>query len=893
MPCFRKYLFLIVLMLFNSHINAQSNVIYQSEEKITIPVTFAASPEGYQISTNYFIGEIARCHQKKAEYTHFSYVFNQVFRVIEIQPGKYTATMEFTDLTCSGDVFYRGFPICDALVPDHCSFDFQVSGKQKLPLIDEKVNKASLQPGYNKPAQVTFTDTSITRTYHLKIARLDFSFDPLSTERFTSKLKLIDNYFLSGDLITNYRNQLASIDIGNAEMLMAYDIKLLDLEKAVEKLYQTDYPGKLHLASYDPVGFIDKFNVLSDSLILIRKQLNDKIGSLDKTYYIKGKKELEANELLKAQSYFERSVLFNANYAPSQFELAKIMLKRDSLYAASHRIAFILQKLNPDEVLRKEVLLFTDTLYQKMIAVGDEFVRQEKYNEAVGIFTLCNTFCADLPGYTCSAVNTKGLVKAKFGIYQSYLTVSQKALDNNKLELAEVYINEAMKYQKLHQADIISNAEAKLKLGKLVTAYLVKSDTLSSKQNFEKALQLIVKAKMICDSNQITVPERYNRSLFKAKDGMYKSLLKKSQQLLTAGNISQSEAVLNEAISFQRVNENVISASVIADSMLGKIKSVQYKENILTGKRYLSLFNYLSALTWFDKALELEQRFYFKPEPGLDSLIHASALPVAAEQIDKAMNLLFIQSIDSAELIRVEIQKNLFSHKLAAEAQLIDKIRTLDGLLFRTKCARQKTAFDSMYLAANYHIINQKYVQADEQLTQAIAIAETNRECNIDASYAISDKKMYVKNAGYQRLMNKANDALDEKNYPEYFFYYNDAESFYEANQLKNSGLMHTLLIERIGISPNTALILSVYHNFVLQNRLDEALVCVKTLEKLNMTAENTKGIQQQLGVKMAMRDHTRQLSNNASLMAVNYTANDKWLKYFQAAYIKTWRSMR
>jgi hypothetical protein len=672
-----------------------------------------------------------------------------------------------------------------------------------------------------------------------------------------------------------------------------YDIRLKDVEKTFESLYQTDFPGKLQLTTNDPVQLIDKINNFSDSLFLMKNQMKEKIGSLDKIYYGKAMTELQKGETAKAETLFERSALYNPNFAPSQFELAKIRFRRDSLFSASNTLAYILQKLNPDADLQKQVLLLTDTVYNKMISVGQEYVRMEKFNEAVEMFEHCIMFCTDIPGYTCSDKQLKGLAGAKFGIYQSYLSVSQKAMDNGKIELAEIYIHEALNYQKANSNDIISNAEAKMKLEKLASVYVTKSDTLNGRQNFTKALYFLDKVKRMSDSNQLTLPDKYYYSIQRAKNGLYKGMLKKSQQQLAAGDMTAAENTLNDALDFQSKNSDEVSPSYAVDTLLMRIKSVSYKEKIKQGKLYSSIQDYPLALQYYDEARLLEQKYYLKADPKLDSMIRWTAKPLLISQMSSAERLMGLLLVDSASAVLSAARKSQLQHLLGYDDELNNRLQDLNTKLFSTKCRYQRNRYDSVYTVANYSILRQDYLTADDQLAFAIQIAEKYPDCNVDASSAISDKKLYLKNAAYQKLMQKAKTAFGQKNYPDYFYYYNEAENYYRQNFLINTGMIHPQLVALSSISTDTLFVLKSFEYLTGKNQFEDALSCLKALEKLNYPQINAKGIQQQLGVKMALRDHLQNFSNNPRLMSLNYTADSKWLKYFKSAYVRTWRSMR
>lgn len=890
---FRFNIWVIILLTGIVSINAQNNVIYQTEEIRDIPVNYSSKPQGPEINTNYFIGEIARCAQKKIEFTHYNYTFKKICRIIEDHAGQYTATVEFTDFVCKSDAHYRGFSISDALIPNYASIMLRVYGIQSAPLVEQEIKQAILYPGYSKLGSFAFVDTVRVKKYKIETSDLQFSFNPNSIERFTAKLKLIDDYFLAGPLIDSYMQALRSIDIGKTDMIMAYDIKLKDIESAFETLYKIDYPGKLQLAANDPLHLIEKINTFSDSLYLMKNQMKAKVVSLDKIYYEKGVLALKNGDIVTAVQHLERSATYNPNFAPTQFELARIRFKKDSLISASNTLVYILQKLNPDASLQKDVLLYVDTVYNKMIAEGQEYMRLEKYNEAIQLYEHCIIFCSEVPGYNCTDKQVKGLAGARFGIYQSYLKVAQKALDNGKLELTEIYIQEAINYQKANSKDIISDAEAKLKLEKLTAAYIAKADTIISRQNFEKGLVYLDKVKRICDTNQIPLSEHYFKSVIRAKSSIYKALLKRSQQLIASGNMGLAEKALDEAVLFQKSNQEIINPSAEADTLQIKISSYRYKEKISQGLVHLNNKDFEKAMTSLEEAQLIEKKFNIIRDPKLDSMIQNIGKPIILGQIQSAENLLTVRKPDSAVIVIGDIKSNMGLYQLSADKDLNVKVTELNHRIEIALCKFKTQQFDSIYLAANFNIIRQDFLMADEQLTNALTIAEKYSECKIDATQAMADKRLYTKNMVYQKLMNKAREAYNNKDYTDYFYYYNEAENHYLQNKLINSGIVHPRLIDLVTTSKDTLFALKSFDYLTGKGNYEDALICLKTLQKLNYHMENAKGLQQQLAVKMAQRDHLKDSRSNPVLITLSYTADDKWFKYFKDTYIKTWRSLR
>jgi hypothetical protein len=217
----------------------------------------------------------------------------------------------------------------------------------------------------------------------------------------------------------------------------------------------------------------------------------------------------------------------------------------------------------------------------------------------------------------------------------------------------------------------------------------------------------------------------------------------------------------------------------------------------------------------------------------------------------------------------------------------------LNSYLKIQHCHLVKHNFDSIYELANTFLLKHLFVECLEQLEKAIHLSDLNPDCHVDASYAKTDYKLYLQNSNYQKLLIKAANKLEESNYAECFFYYSQAEIYYKTNQLNTSGLRHISLVEKVEFSTDSVFILKAFEYFMEKSLLMEALLCLKTLEKINYPLLASANKQIQLGKTMALKDHLLDYSLNPNIKTLQYTDNHVWLTYFRKSYVKTWRSMR
>ncbi len=889
----KKFLLIICcFVLLSIMAFGQSRVVFQNSENTTITNTYVANPDENQKITNYYIYEIARSIPKKTEFTQ--YIFNciRTHCIYETGKGEYSSSFAITDVDCSGDITYKGFSVADALIPSYCSYTFSVFSDKPAPLYQKVVTDGQINVGYNIMASYNFSDTASSKKFSTRVDNFAFHYDEKSKQHFAEKLKLIDDYFMSEATIDQCFKKVGAIDFNNTDMIIVYDISLKEAEKTAEEIYSKDFAGKLNLVSYDPVHFIDKYNELSEKLYNTRFQLNQKLKNLDKLYYERGKEELTKNEKAKAEVFFNRSVLYNPDFAPSQLELARLYYDDYKLNDAADKLSYILHNLNPVPDVFKQVILFTDTVYNKMLETGNDHNKAERYNEAIEIFEKCVSFCKDLPRFDCGERHMNGLATARFGIYQSYLTVSQKAIDNGKLELAEIYISDARNYQKQYSNFIINDAEALSKLEKIMMIYVARGDTLISKGNYDKGLSFLEKAKNISEKNKFPLSEKFGKSVSKARAGIYKSLIKKCVQLLTAKLVDPAENKLNEAIDYQKQYSEFIAPVAGVDSLMAKIKYLRYNDFISTGILAQTMRNPESALQHYDQAFDLEQKYFFRRNNKLDSLRRAAAQQVITGQLDIAEKFVVEAKTDSAVALAARIMRGFNYYDLSNDTVLSRRAGQLKNDVFRLRCGRAKQQFDELRKQGDIAVARQDFITSDSLYTKAITVGDSLPDCMIDVDLAIDGKKKYIMPGNYQRMMASASQYLMQHIYNLYFQNYTEAENFYKNAQIGTYGLMHQMLVDKVSVSEDTAFILSGADFFIQKSRPEDVLQCLKTLKKLNYPAVRSKSLQLQSGALLARKDHEVNASASPAVLVVSYTGNDKWFSYFKSSYVKTWKAL-
>lgn len=891
-----KYIFthiILITWLFSaSYSYSQFSVVFEDKKPGSLTFEYASEPTNNHVFTNSMLEEISKSIPQKTEFTQFTFTYTLVLRITQNNSFNYTAGIELYDATCSGDIQYKGFPLSEVLLPAYCEFEAGVYKDNINAAYSFPKQKTLISNGYNRLASLSFVDSSGTTGYSVKTNMLSFVYNDSSEIKFFERLKLIDRYYLSTNSINTIYKSLRNIDAANTDMLLVYDILLSEAEKSAEELYLLDFPGKLHLVQYDPENFLDRFNLLSDTLILVRNEMNLKLKNLDKLYYDKGIKALNNKDMQSAMGQFKKSVLFNPMYAPSQLEIAKILFWRDSLTESAEILKLLLNKANPDPNTYQATILYTDSVYNKLTDQAYFLLNEERHTEAAFIFQYCLSFCDSAGSYQCRDKHIKGLAMAKFGIYQSFLKVAQKAIDNQKYDLAIIYIEEARKYQSENNSAIINDAEAIGKIEIIAHHYMVKGDTLFARKHLKKALDNYHQALSLCSAYHIEIPDKLERSISKAKNAYYSELIQKSRAKVAEGKDIEAEQILNEAIALASENQEIVSNQTVSDSIILMIRQLQYQKYLVEAASFSSQQLSDQAMDALLKAMQVENDFRLRPSLGRDTLVRIIVYPYLCKLLENATLFVSLNLTDTASIMvnrAAEFQKIFNIHH---DSSCISLISVIQKQIHELNCNRINVQFDSIMLASNIFIAEKKYHRASACLSIAIAFSETYPLCSIDPITAIEYKRLYLTPASYQELIEKADIALAMSAYREYVNYYYQAGLF-DQMTLKSFGLTHLPLTDIISTVNSPELVLAASEFYISKNMCDEALLCMHNLKRLGVSVDAATGIQQQLGVKIAIRDYESKNNIKSQILIKQYTAGDQWLKPFRLYYLKTRKSLK
>jgi hypothetical protein len=896
-----KFKLLLIFFLFVSiKISfGQTDPVFTDKQADLFLFKYVESPSGKEKTSNYFIEELSKSIPKILAYTQYSFSFNYQISVSNsnklLKPGKKECkiSVEIKDGKCSGDVLYKGFSIADALLPDFV--DFTISIKNGSEVVKQITAPAIIiHAGYGITSNITFQDSIADDKFKATLSNKIFYYNDSSKILFQKKIQLINDYYHSEFVIASALENIKYIDLENVEMIKVFDIKLNDVEKIIKELKSKAFSEKLNLQSGDPIDFLSKFNDITQKTQKQRVIINQMLATLDKVYYKKGIENAGKGDTISALKFFKKSIEINPYFSPAFYQMVKIYFGQNELDKASQNITTITVKLSPDQPTLKQVIQLGNNIFSKYLTNSETLINAEKFYEALEVLKKAKLFCDSTPAIACNEYIHKDIAKAKYGIYKSFITVSQKAIDKEIFDIAEIYILRAKDYQEKNFSEIISALEADDLLSQLVKKYTYSGLLLNSQLKFDTALIVLEKASELCKKyTEIKCSYNLAPAISTAKNGIYRSLIQKAAKYIQYGEPDKAENAIATAKAYQQSNSIEITTSLSTDSLTTLIKKQWYDKYISEGITNINYNNGEKALSDFEAAKLLEKTYAVKKDHRIDSLTIAAAKPFILKYIETASVNVWGNELDKAIQIQDSLKIIQAKYALTKDTTIQKAMADLKTKIFNQQCKNAQETYNEYYRNAYKKINLKKYSSADDLFLKCMKTGEDNSSCNIHDSTARAGKEKYLHAANYQKLIEESEILASSAKYYDAINKYIESEKYFTENNIRQFGLTHILLNDYLASHKDNNYIYQCANYFVDKNNYTNTFLFLEVLRNRNCPENSTKDIQEMLAQKLAAVDFAANNKQKPSSLINKNTGGIAWYNYFKKAYMKAWKELK
>ena len=463
---------LFILMMLRIVAQDTANVSVRSS------VVFRFIPEQEPSPDNFMIKEIARYNFLNLQKTRIIETFDLKIQIIRKDEKMLVVRSNLNVADVSGDVFYKEFGLKDVLVPEFFAYRINVVSKEDTiaGYLVENVRPGRVRIDTLKPFA-----TSDAEELTYVVSGVSSGFTGRDINRFETRISAINDYLAISRLSSYQLEKARKTDPENSENIFSCFLKVCDLERYVKLTHEMldnigfEIPQQHTVFLQDNLKKLNsrlrRFNTLmaqkaAKSVAVANKQMlaaaTDTLVALQLGYL----HELDRQTFYFDSVYRRLATFFDAEHSPEDFDV-----KANGVFEGSVNLK-----------------LFWEILTDSYIRSADSLMSLEKYHEAVVLLKSAESACGFTGDENGALTVYHKLSTAKWGIYDAYLRVAQKAMDAGNTDMAGRYIKKAETFQQANQGFIVTNGYTLDAYEKLAWLCFEQGDIKFGEENFLKAL---------------------------------------------------------------------------------------------------------------------------------------------------------------------------------------------------------------------------------------------------------------------------------------------------------------------------------------------------------------------------------------------------------------------
>ena len=446
----------LLLLLWGSHVQAQSNALFEQKTQEKLTVSSFQNPE-----LGAMAAELGRTNTHRSGKLLLPVEFEQQLRVVR-EGAQVKIEASAQKFWVPEKVLYLDFDFADALTPTTISAKIQLLGPEgKVLQLFEVQNKSIAQSGKTMLVQTSLQDTTSFDGYKLKVVEQKVGFTHANQSAVRERADLVQRYYASDARLAQLALDLQTVNPTDIDRLTSHNNRLKALESELNQLVDARMEQKLDLAKTDPVQLKRKIRDLDRRFRERRVVIDQTWARLPEIFYSRGVELALNGNSRAARDFFERSLKASPAFAPSHLQLARLDLKEGYLTEAAQRTKEILNRLQPDPETFRFAQELALNVQNEYIQYGEQLNNQGKYAQALQQFEAARDYCRSITSLRCRPeLWESGIAFAKGGIYDQLLQDGRLALKQNLLPEATKKANEAQQYARNNRTALESDAAA-------------------------------------------------------------------------------------------------------------------------------------------------------------------------------------------------------------------------------------------------------------------------------------------------------------------------------------------------------------------------------------------------------------------------------------------------
>lgn len=875
---FKKLFIFFYLSIFPLYISAQNNV--NGKYNFTDNFDFSYSKnsknsEDKNCISSYFLHEIAKHIPNTFSSPKYTFSYKIHTEIYKTSKKKYYININFYDKKCSGNVFYKSFDISEILTHTYADFLIKISSDDEKFHLEKQINNFNTDSILN----FSFIDSVSDNNYNIEFINKKFFYNKTSKEIFNKKIKIINRYYFSIDLIKSAYANLLKINLDDHNNYPFVFIKIDETQRLLNFIKKNNYEEKLNLKNNDPENFLQKFNNLNILNNQLKTNFKNSINSLKFIFFKKDLKDLAKAYISSVE---KQQKVLNSDYKEN-FVLE--FYNNEYFLSFEKNFNLIFSKFyNSNNNLLSE---FEKNIYELFLQNIDNQINDNNYIGASNNLIFIKEFCNNTnEKYNLDKIESN-ISRTKYGMFLSYLNIANKALELDNLDMAEKYINYAKYYQKNNSEYIISDAYIKKYYSLLANKYIDNANEEINIKNYIKTGQLLDKAIDISKNTDIDKKcfLKIKALTIKYKNDIYNIILDSAEIFISNNNLLKAGKLIYKAIDYQNKNQEEINSERAA-LLLSKIKYSNYISMIDEAEKLCNFERYDSAFNLLLKAQDFEKKYILlNINKRIDTLLKKTAEKIIIKNLKYGNIKAWGNELAEADSILNYALKMQKKYQLSDNIKINNALNYLKSKIQLKRCQNIDDEYFYNCLKAKEFIKSNNFINAEKHLNAAILCVKNDTVCNVIDDYASKALSKYAFVIHYQKsLIILKNNILDKK-FDVFLSNYNDLKKFYIDNNISKYNIDFHSVNNYVLHYKNNEFTNFCLNNFINKKEYDNALNLLKAICKAKWQSSDYKYFQKTLSKLMANRDFKLNRKSDSKFFIKKYSNNNEWFSDFNRQY--------
>lgn len=779
-----KHLFLSILfILFTYNIHSQGLIVVEETHIFSFDFRYEEMMKPESLP-NDIIHKMAMITAPTRE-NFFGFTLFEKSQIIKLKQNNYQIRLSVDSTNFYNKLNYRGYKLNNLVFPNTLKITLQledVNSKQEFLIITNKNFKINQTLLFD----TIFKDTTDRAFYTLKNLNINCQFTSHQKVKLDSAIAAINKLKDIEPELIKIKLKLQDLQEVKAGMVQIYNIDLKSIEKELQNLNpntQLSEDLSLELKTEGSIALYDSLIALSRKT---RKRFDHMIAIPEYEYFSEGYHALQEGDKEVAKSYFIKSIIQKQTYPPPYYYLAQMAYENQDWDSCAKTISHILTDLEPDFTIRKNTLLLGSKLYNSITYKANNLINSKQINEAIKILYIANNLCSETNELVCSGEANVLLKKAKSDLFYSWISITDKSIINNKVDLSLNYLSWTEDFYKVNMQYLSKSSELDSLKIRLIHLLVVNASAKYNSGFYQKAIDFTLLADSLCAITHYHECESELQDVkIKSYSGLYNNLLRKSK-----AELSNKANLEKKAETIKKEHPELIVAQ--SDSVNLDSANERYNELIYEGQVLLESKVYNFAYQKFNEALELEGIMLVERNNSLKEYLKMAAKPLILNDLKagdlKAWGMHYRAVNTILKMAREEMLKAGLEH----DTDILIAISKLEKLAFQNKCAQASISFTKNLKSASENLRYHDFISANTNWEAAIEVARLNPGCNLDIKYPMAEIKKYQSAIKYQKVLSESKEMISQGNDSLGFYYFLTTINNFSADTLSQFGLNKT-----------------------------------------------------------------------------------------------------